>query len=68
MTRSKLTGGDIKTWREGISQSRRWLAEQFGVSAKTVESWEYGFRNPRDPAERLIEQLMKQEKPKHGRS
>ena len=59
MTRSKLTGADIKAWREGIDQPRRWLADQLGVSAKTVESWEYGVRNPRGPALRLIEQLMK---------
>ena len=60
MTRSKLTGADIKAWREGIDQPRRWLADQLGVSVKTVESWEYGVRNPSGPALRLIEQLMNQ--------
>jgi DNA-binding transcriptional regulator YiaG len=58
MTRSKLTGADIKAWREGIDQPRKWLADQLGVSAKTVESWEYGVRNPRGPALRLLELLM----------
>ncbi|MCB1206732.1 MAG: helix-turn-helix domain-containing protein, partial [Verrucomicrobiae bacterium] len=51
---------DIKAWREGIDQPRKWLAEQLGVSVKTVESWEYGVRNPSGPALRLIEQLMNQ--------
>jgi len=63
MTRSKLTGAEIKAWREGIDQPRRWLADQLGVSAKTVESWEYGVRNPGGPALRLIEQLMNQKPP-----
>ena len=38
MTRSKITGGDIKAWKEGIGQPQRWLADQIGVSGKTVES------------------------------
>lgn len=58
MTRPKLTGADIKAWREGIGQPRRWLADQLGVSAKTVESWEFGVRNPRGPAQLLLGQLM----------
>jgi DNA-binding transcriptional regulator YiaG len=58
MTRSKLTGAELKAWREGIGRPRKWLAEQLGVSAKAVESWEYGTRNPGGPALRLIEQLM----------
>ena len=58
MTRSNLTGADIKAWREGIDQPRKWLAEELGVSAKTVESWEYGVRNPRGSALRLLELLM----------
>ncbi len=64
MTRSKLTGADIKAWREGIDQPRKWLADQLGVSAKTVESWEYGVRNPRGPAMLLLQQLMSQHRPK----
>lgn len=58
MTRSKLTGADIKVWREGIGRPRKWLAEQLGVSAKTIESWEYEVRNPSGPALLLLEQLM----------
>jgi len=58
MPREELTGAEIKAWREAIGQPRRWLADQLGVSAKTVESWEYGVRNPGGPALRLIEQLM----------
>jgi len=63
MNRSKLTGADIKVWREGIGRPRRWLADQLGVSAKTIESWEYEVRNPGGPALRLLEQLMKQYRP-----
>lgn len=64
MQREELTGADIKAWREGIGRPRRWLADQLGVSAKTVESWEYGVRNPSGPAPRLIEQLMNQNPPR----
>lgn len=64
MPREELTGAEIKAWREGIGQPRRWLAEKLGVSAKTVESWEYGVRNPGGPALRLIELLMTQHRPK----
>jgi len=60
MTRSKLTRAEIKAWREGIGRPRKWLAEQLGVSAKTIESWEYGFRNPGGPALLLLELLMKE--------
>jgi len=63
MTRSKLTGADIKAWREGIGRPRKWLAEQLGVSAKAIESWEYGTRNPGGPALRLLELLMNQYQP-----
>ena len=50
-------------WRQGIGQTRKWLAEQLGVSSKTVESWEYETRNPSGPAILLLEQLMKQYHP-----
>ncbi|MBL9158848.1 MAG: helix-turn-helix domain-containing protein [Verrucomicrobiales bacterium] len=60
MPREELTGAEIKAWREGIGQPRKWLAEKLGVSAKTVESWEYGVRNPSGPALRLLELLMTQ--------
>lgn len=46
------------TWRTEIGKPRRWLAERLGVSPKTVESWEYGTRNPGGPALRLLRQLM----------
>jgi len=46
-------------WRQGIGKTRKWLSEELGVSAKTVESWEYETRNPGGPALRLLEQLMK---------
>jgi|GEM_PF-1070827 len=58
MTRPKLTGRQIMDWRQGIGKPRRWLAEQLGVSAKTIESWEYETRTPGGPALRLLELLM----------
>lgn len=45
-------------WRTGLGRSRRWLAGQLGVSPKTIESWEYGARNPSGPALLLIDQLV----------
>ncbi len=58
MNRPKLTGHQIMSWRQGIGKPRRWLAEQLGVSAKTIESWEYETRTPGGPALRLLELLM----------
>ncbi len=58
MNRPKLTGRQIMGWRQGIGKPRRWLAEQLGVSAKTIESWEYETRTPGGPALRLLELLM----------
>jgi len=60
MTQPKLTGCQIMDWRQGIGKPRRWLAEQLGVSPKTIESWEYETRTPGGPALRLLEQLMNQ--------
>lgn len=54
----KRSGAEIMAWRTGLGRSRRWLADQLGVSPKTVESWEYGARNPSGPALLLIEQLI----------
>jgi DNA-binding transcriptional regulator YiaG len=54
----KRSGADIMAWRTGLGRSRRWLADQLGVSPKTVESWEYGARNPSGPALLLIDQLI----------
>jgi DNA-binding transcriptional regulator YiaG len=54
----KRSGSEIMAWRTGLGRSRRWLADQLGVSPKTVESWEYEARNPSGPALLLIEQLI----------
>jgi len=59
MNRSRITGPEIMAWRQGIGKTRKWLSEELGVSAKTVESWEYETRNPGGPALRLLERLMK---------
>lgn len=58
MKPQKRTGAEIKAWRNAIGRTRRWLADQLGVSPKTVESWEYEARNPSGPAQLLIEQLI----------
>ncbi len=60
MEESLPTGAEIKAWREELGQPRHWLAGKLGVSAKTIESWEYGVRNPGGPALRLLEMLMKE--------
>lgn len=54
----KRSGAEIMAWRTGLGRPRRWLADQLGVSPKTIESWEYGARNPSGPALLLIEQLI----------
>ena len=58
MTRQRITGCQIKLWREGLSKPRRWLAERLDVSPKTIESWEYETRSPGGPALLLLEHLM----------
>lgn len=60
MTGPQLTGRQIMDWRQGIGKPRRWLADHLGVSAKTVERWEYGGLSPRWPALRLLMQIMSQ--------
>lgn len=61
MTTPKKFGDEIMIWRQGQGRSRKWLAEKVGVSQKTVESWEYGTRNPSGPAVLLLETLINQE-------
>ena len=58
-----MTGDEIRRWRESLGQSRTWLAERCGVSARTVEAWEQGSRTPSGSALLLLEQLVAREKP-----
>jgi len=65
MKESLPTGAEIKAWRDELGEPRHWLAEKLGVSTKTIESWEYGVRNPGGPALRLLEMLMKEHPKPH---
>ena len=58
MSDSQISGAEIMAWRQSIGRPRKWLAEQLGVSPKTIESWEYETRNPGGPATLLLLQLM----------
>ena len=52
-------GEALKHWRESLGESRQWLADECGVSARTVEAWEQGRRQPGGAARRLLVQLMR---------
>ena len=60
MSKRRITGSEIMAWRKGLGQPRKWLADLLGVSPKTIESWEYGTRNPSGPAIRLLGVIMNQ--------
>lgn len=45
----------LREWREAKGWSRAQAAEYLGVKPRTLESWEYGFRNP--PALGVLEKL-----------
>jgi DNA-binding transcriptional regulator YiaG len=47
-----------------IRQSRAWVGEQCGVSARTVEAWEQGVRQPSGSALLLLERLFAENEPK----
>ena len=49
-----LTGNDVKKIRQTASMTQTALAEFLGVSLKTVEAWESGYRKPGGAACRLL--------------
>ena len=67
-----MTGAEIREWRERLGQSRAWVGEKCGVSARTVEAWEQGVRQPGGSALLLLERLvaeneLKEDKDDDGR-
>jgi DNA-binding transcriptional regulator YiaG len=62
-----MTGAEIKEWRERIGQSRAWVGEHCGVSARTVEAWEQGVRHPGRSALMLLERLFTKTKARKGK-
>lgn len=46
---------DIRKEREQRKLTRKQVADRLGVSVRTVESWEYGLRNPSEQVRLLVE-------------
>ncbi len=53
---------DVKSIREKLNLSRQEFADSFGFSARTLQHWEQGDRNPHGPARILL--LLLQREPK----
>ena len=53
---------DVKSIREELNLSRQEFADSFGFSARTLQHWEQGDRNPHGPARVLL--LLLQREPK----
>jgi len=62
-----MTGTEIRKWRERLGQSRAWVGEQCGVSARAVEAWEQGVRQPGGSALLLLERLVAENDPEEHR-
>lgn len=52
-----MTPSEIKTLRSALSWSQSRLAQELGVSVRTVKHWEAGTRNPSGPVLVLLKQL-----------
>jgi transcriptional regulator with XRE-family HTH domain len=59
---SKSIAADLRRWREERGWTRKQAAEHFGVKAKTIESWEYGYRKPNGAI--LLEKLWGTRRPR----
>ena len=67
---------DVKSIREKLNLSRQEFADSFGFSARTLQHWEQGDRNPHGPARVLllllqreptiIAKILRNEKNKHN--
>lgn len=55
---TKLGGKRILAWRGRMGRSRRWLAEQLGVTEPTVHDWEHDVRHPRGEPGRRLRRLL----------
>ena len=54
VTRVKVADVDVKAVRGKLGLSQKTFAQAFGVSAKTVQNWEQGRRQPEGPARVLL--------------
>lgn len=43
--------------RDQLGLTQKELANRLGVSVRAVQSWEQGWRSPRGPAEKILEEL-----------
>lgn len=48
-------GEELMRWRKAQGWTRKQAADFLGVNARTLESWEYGFRQP--PALAVLKKL-----------
>lgn len=46
-------GATLRRWRKDKGWTRKQAAEHLGVNARTLESWEYGYRTP--PSFKLLD-------------
>ncbi len=53
---------ELRRFRESRGWTRNEAAAHFGVSAKTIEAWEYGYRKPSGAI--LLEKLWGTRRPK----
>lgn len=44
-----FSGEDLEHWRKGLHWTQRQAAEWLGVSVRSIENWERGWRSPRHP-------------------
>ena len=51
---------DVKSIREELNLSRQEFADSFGFSARTLQHWEQGDRNPHGPARVLLLLLQRE--------
>ena len=52
----------LRAARESLCLSRAQLADLLGVSARTVEAWEQGLRNPSKSALLLLKKIMAEQR------
>jgi DNA-binding transcriptional regulator YiaG len=51
----------IRKWRESLNLTRKEACVVLGVSAKTIEAWEYGKKSPTSLTSRLMKEILNQE-------
>lgn len=56
-----MTKEEIKALRVKLGLTQQEFANRLGLKVDTIRSWEYGYRKPKGPGERLL-QLLQEEK------